>query len=99
MAPRPILDHMSRPNSRMDPDRRLKRAAPLLADIEAEPELAARWSATAPDVQRAYRDWVVKPRRARERRRRMRAVLAELASHEQLHYQPRTASWTDVLGF
>jgi hypothetical protein len=26
-------------------------------------------------------------------------VLAELAASEQLHYQPRTASWTDVLGF
>lgn len=90
---------MLRHTSRNDPDRRAKRAAPLLAALAAESTLAARWDATAPDVQAAYLDWVVKPRRARERRRRVRAVLTELASNEQLHYQPRTASWTDVLGF
>jgi hypothetical protein len=83
----------------VDADSRAKRAAPLLADIDSDPTLAAHWAATAPDVQRAYLDWVAKPRRARARRRRARAVLAELAANEQLHYQPRTASWTDVLGF
>jgi hypothetical protein len=85
--------------SPIDPDQRAKCTAALLAGIEADPTLTEHWAATAPDVQNAYITWVVMPRRARECRRRTRAVLAELAANEQLHFQPRTASWTDVLGF
>jgi hypothetical protein len=83
----------------LDPGRRAARSAALLEGIEADPTLSAHWAATAPDVQRAYVDWVIKPARARVRRRRTNAVLAELATNEHLHYQPRTASWIDVLGF
>jgi acyl carrier protein phosphodiesterase len=82
-----------------DFDRRARSVAALLADIESDESLAAHWTATAPDIQRAYLEWAVKPRRARERRRRKNALLAELIANERLHYQPRTASWTDVLGF
>jgi uncharacterized protein YdeI (YjbR/CyaY-like superfamily) len=94
-----MLDGMPWRTGRADSDRRAKRAEDLLARIESDATLAAHWAATAPDVQRAYLGWAVKPRRARLRRRRTNAVLAELAASEQLHYQPRTASWTDVLGF
>jgi uncharacterized protein YdeI (YjbR/CyaY-like superfamily) len=85
--------------ARLDPDREAKLTAPLLAGIEADPVLSAHWAATAPDVQRAYLAWSIKPRRDRKRRRRINAVLTELTANEQLHYQPRTARWTDVLGF
>lgn len=94
-----MLDGMLWRTGRADSVRRANCAADLLANIESDETLTAHRAATAPDVQRAYLDWAVKPRRGRLRRRRANSVLVELAANEQLHYQPRTASWTDVLGF
>ena len=81
------------------PDKRARRAIPLLAGIATDDIRSEHWEATAPDVRAAYVDWATKPRCARERRKRAQTILTELEFEPKLHFQPRTVSWWDVLGF